>query len=65
MLLTDDTMVIYYCGNVIDQWHFEGVLVMSRTYELNPERQADVSRILAELEIDESETCQLTPETAC
>ena len=65
MLLTDDTMVVYYCGNILDQWHFEGLLVMSRTYELNPERETDVKRILDELEISESEICSLDPADAC
>ena len=38
---------------------------MSRTYELNPEREADVKRILDELEISESEICSLDPADAC
>ena len=33
-----DTLMIYYCGDVLDDWHFEGLLIMSKTPTLNPER---------------------------
>ena len=36
----EDTLVLYYCGSVLT-WHFEGLLVMSSTTALNPEK-ADV-----------------------
>lgn len=31
MHLSTDTLVVYYCGNILDSWHFEGLLVMSKT----------------------------------
>lgn len=65
MLLTEDTMVAYYCGDILDQWHFEGLLVMSRTQTLNPEREADVSLILEDLGIKESQICIPDPASAC
>ena len=58
MLQTDDTMVIYYCGNVLSgAWKFEGFIVLSRTKTLNPDREADISEIQAGLKIDEKDTC--------
>ena len=36
MHLDEDTFVVYYCGNILDSWHFEGLLVMSKTSALNP-----------------------------
>ena len=42
MLLTDDTIAFYYCGQILDQWHYEGLVVMSRTETMNPDREADL-----------------------
>lgn len=36
LLLEEDTMLVYYCGELMT-WHFEGVLVMSKTPTLNSE----------------------------
>jgi len=65
MLLTEDTLVVYYCGNVLDSWHFEGLLVMSKMTSLNPARQSDVNRILMGLEIAQDQTCKLNPAQGC
>lgn len=64
MLLTDDTLVVYYCGAVLS-WHFEGLLVMSKTKELNKDREADIAAILASLDIAEDELCVLDPLANC
>lgn len=42
MHLDDDTLMIYYCGDVLASWHFEGLLIMSKTTTLNPEREDDL-----------------------
>ena len=66
MLLTDDTVVFYYCGNVnLGAWKFEGFIVLSRTKTLNPDREADISEIMAGLKIDEKDTCLLDPVNKC
>ena len=64
MHLSEDTAIAYYCGTVLT-WKFEGLLVMSRTTELNPEREADVAAVLADLEIDAADMCYLEPATSC
>ena len=48
MYKTEDTLVTYYCGSVMS-WHFEGLLVMSKTTTLNQERAADVQAIVESL----------------
>ena len=65
MYASDDTLMVYYCGDVLNDWHFEGFLVMSRTFELNPDREADVLNVLVELEITDDEMCRLSPEKKC
>ena len=65
MHLSEDTLIGYYCGNVLDQWHFEGLIVMSRTFELNADREDELATILAELEITDDQMCKLTPEQHC
>lgn len=60
MHLSEDTMVAYYCGSVIS-WHFEGLLVMSKTKELNPDRMADIAAILVDLDISQDDICVLDP----
>lgn len=64
MHLSEDTMVVYYCGSVIS-WHFEGLLIMSKTKELNPDRMGDIAAILADLDISQDEICMLNPEQNC
>ena len=56
MLSTEDTFIAYYCGGVLT-WSFEGLLVMSKTQELNPEREKDLERILEDLGIGQDELC--------
>lgn len=38
---------------------------MSKTMELNPERETDVARIKADLGISDNQICKLTPEKDC
>jgi len=64
MHLDDETLVVYYCGSVLS-WNFEGLLIMSKTTTLNPDREVDIQRILADLEISETEICQLDPAAGC
>ena len=64
MHLSEDTLVVYYCGSVIS-WHFEGMLIMSKTKELNPEREADIAQIMADLDITQDQICYLDPKTGC
>uniref|UniRef100_A0A7S3I6F7 VDE lipocalin domain-containing protein n=1 Tax=Favella ehrenbergii TaxID=182087 RepID=A0A7S3I6F7_9SPIT len=65
MYQTEDTLVTYYCGDVLDQWHFEGLIVMSKTTSLNMERMDDIRAVLASLDISEDEMCQLSPANDC
>jgi hypothetical protein len=64
MHLDDDTFVAYYCGIVLS-WHYEGFLVLSKTTTVNPDREVDIQRIMADLEISESDMCFLDPATEC
>jgi len=50
-------MVIYYCGGILDQWSFEGFLVLSRTTELNPSEESIVQEILIELDFPADKVC--------
>lgn len=65
MMLTLDTMAIYYCGNILDQWRFEGFLVLSRFETMNPDREDDLKLILEDLEISEDDICVPDPVTYC
>ena len=38
MMVEADTSVVYYCGD-LESWHFEGILVMSKTPEFNAARK--------------------------
>lgn len=62
MHLDEDTLVAYYCANLIDQYHWEGLYIASRTPTLNPEKQANVAQILADLGITEDQLCTLKPQ---
>mmetsp|Transcript_4464 Transcript_4464/g.5539 ORF Transcript_4464/g.5539 Transcript_4464/m.5539 type:complete len:187 (+) Transcript_4464:254-814(+) len=65
LLLTENTLVVYYCGGVMDSWHFEGFLIMSKTMELSKERDADIVEIMGSLDIKDSEMCKLSPAHSC
>ena len=64
MMSTEDTMVAYYYGEVLT-WHYEGFLVLSRSYELNPEREAEIAKFMEELGITSDEMCYLNPADDC
>ena len=65
MKLEQGTMAVYYCGNILDQWHFEGFLVLSRFETMDPEFEADLKLILEDLEISEDDICVPDPVTYC
>ena len=64
MYLDSETLISYYCGSVLS-WHFEGLLIMSKTMTLNPDREADIKRIMAELQITDDQICKLNPASGC
>lgn len=45
MVLEADTMLAYYCGDLMT-WHFEGVLVMSKTKTFNKNRTNQIAEAL-------------------
>ena len=64
MYKTEDTLVTYYCGTVMS-WHFEGLLVMSKTTALNPAETANVQKIVESLGFTEDQLCTANPAEAC
>jgi hypothetical protein len=64
MYLENDTMLAYYCGDLMT-WHFEGVLVMSKTVYLNEKRVPDLTRALAKISLTFDDLCALSPSTGC
>lgn len=60
----EDTLISYYCGDVLT-WHFEGLLVMSTTTSLNPEKASIVEGIVTSLGFTDDQLCILDPATAC
>lgn len=64
MMLEADTMLAYYCGDLMT-WHFEGVLVMSKTQTLNPLRLNDLTKALAKIDLTFDDLCALNPEIGC
>jgi hypothetical protein len=64
MVNTPDTAMVYYCGDLMT-WHFEGVLVMSKTPEFNEMRKGEIAVALAELGLSYSDLCDLDPESGC
>ena len=64
MVNTPDTAMVYYCGDLMT-WHFEGVLVMSKTPEFNEMRKGEIAVALAEIGLSYSDLCDLDPETGC
>lgn len=60
-----DTMMVYYCGDLLDYWHFEGVLVMSKTMTLNPEREYEIAAKLNALKLTFDDLCELDPTSGC
>ena len=65
MYQSDDTLVTYYCGDVLDQWHFEGLIVMSRDGNFNEARTDDVQAVFDQLNIKASDMCPLNPKGKC
>ena len=62
--LEADTMLVYYCGDLMT-WHFEGVLVMSKTPTLNSERIPQLSVALKAIELSFEDLCSLSPQSEC
>jgi len=60
----EDTLVMYYCGSVLT-WHFEGLLVMSSTTALNPDKAATVESIVTSLGFTDDQLCTPDPATYC
>ena len=60
----EDTLVIYYCGDVLS-WTFEGLLVMSTTTALNPAKASMVESIVTGLGFTEDQLCNLDPANQC
>ena len=61
---SEDTMLVYYCGDLMT-WHFEGVLVMSKTTTLNQARVPELNNTLNKIGLSWSNLCTLYPETEC
>jgi len=59
-----DTMLVYYCGSLMT-WKFEGVLMMSKSEDLNPERLPDIEYKLRALGLDWDDLCHLDPKDNC
>lgn len=57
-------MLVYYCGDLMT-WHFEGVLVMSKTTSLNPLRINQISTALEAIDLTFDDLCVLNPEKEC
>lgn len=62
--LENDTMLAYYCGDLMT-WHFEGVLVMSKTTTLNVERIPELTIALNAIGMSFNDLCTLNPSTEC
>ena len=56
LYLEDDTMLVYYCGDLMT-WHFEGVLVMSKTPTLNQMRIPELTIALNAISMGFSDLC--------
>ncbi len=64
MHLEADTMLVYYCGDLMT-WHFEGVLVMSKSPTLNLERIPQLTHSLNAIGLSFNDLCSLSPSTEC
>lgn len=64
MVSDEDTLVAYYCGYLMT-WHFEGVLVMSKTPEFNQAKMPLVEQAMASLDLTVDDLCKLNPVTGC
>lgn len=64
LLLEEDTMLVYYCGELMT-WHFEGVLVMSKTPTLNSESIPHLTTALKAIDLSFEDLCSLSPSTEC
>lgn len=60
----EDTMLVYYCGSLMT-WHFEGVLLMSKTKDLNPLMYPLVTEKLEALDLTWQDLCHLDPYDHC
>lgn len=64
MLVEDNTMMVYYCGDLMS-WHFEGVLILSRYTTLEPDAYYSIQDQLAVLDLTWDDLCDLTPQKDC
>ena len=64
LMQEEDTMLAYYCGDLMT-WHFEGVLVMSKTPQLNPARINALTIALNSIDLGFSDLCALDPSSGC
>jgi hypothetical protein len=64
MHLSEDTMLVYYCGDLMT-WHFEGVLVMSKTPTLNQAKVPELLIALNSIDLGWDDLCELNPEKEC
>jgi len=62
--LEEDTMLVYYCGDLMT-WHFEGVLVMSKTPTLNQQRVPELTIALNAIGMSFADLCSLNPAAEC
>jgi len=62
--LEEDTMLVYYCGDLMT-WHFEGVLVLSKTPTLNSERVPQLTAALVAIDMNFADLCSLSPASDC
>merc|ERR1711865_22633 len=56
-----DTMMTYYCGDLLT-WHFEGVLIMSKSPQLNPMHVPLITEKLEVLGLKWEDLCELNPQ---
>lgn len=57
-------MLVYYCGDLMT-WHFEGVLVMSKTPTLNQAKVPELLIALNSISLGWNDLCQLNPIQEC
>ena len=53
-------MLVYYCGDLMT-WHFEGVLVMSKTPTLNQAKVPELLIALNSIDLGWDDLCELNP----
>jgi len=57
-------VLAYYCGNTLS-WKFEGVMMMSKTREMNPASKAGLEKALAAVDLTFDDLCFMDPEANC